>query len=270
MFPINLLSFLTLYALLVRVDAGRVHVDNKPQVRVTTSFTNFDARIMDQWGGGGGAIFIVSFDDPLHPFMGRPYGGGSRHDVRGTNAFGSGYPYGKMNASIVSGRPFPFGVWPLWWADDFMGSGEVGPHVDVIRPGGHVSIVELKPDKRHWSESSDETFFAIGDSQSLLSILVSYVTWCHASRAWPMRFDPRLSNATVKLENVLRYYRASSFALASPSYRNPSARNATSRGTTLLPGPIQSSGFWQCLDSVTANALPIMNPPPEKYVYRLN
>lgn len=80
-------------------------------------------------------------------------------------------PLQLRDASKVSGRYFPFGTWPLWWADDFMGSDEPGPHLDAIRPGGHVSFVELKTSKTEWGESND-TFFAIGDSQSLLSTLV--------------------------------------------------------------------------------------------------
>ncbi|CCA75195.1 hypothetical protein PIIN_09179 [Serendipita indica DSM 11827] len=269
MFASNLLSFLFLYGLIARVAyAGRVHFDNKPQVRVTTSFVNFYARIMDQWGDGGGKTWVIS-SDSSHPFVGRQFGGAKRTSIRGTNAFGSGYPYGVNDASTVAGRPFPFGVWPLWWPDDFMGSDEVGPHLDGIRPGGHISIVELKANKEEWSKSNDETFFALGDSQSLLSTLVSYVTWCHTSRVWPVRFDPRLQNATVKLENVLRYYRAGSFALAHPTYTNPSARNATSQGTTSLPDGIQNSRFWQCLDEITASALPIMNPPPDNRFWRV-
>lgn len=107
----------------------------------------------------------------FHPFTGRQFGGAKRGEIRGTNAFGSGYPYSMRDASKVSGRYFPFGTWPLWWADDFMGSDEPGPHLDAIRPGGHVSFVELKTSKTEWGESND-TFFAIGDSQSLLSTLV--------------------------------------------------------------------------------------------------
>ncbi|CCA76965.1 hypothetical protein PIIN_10948 [Serendipita indica DSM 11827] len=180
--------------------------------------------------------------------------------------FGSGYPYGAWNTTSIARRPFPFGVWPLYWGDNFMDSNEVGPQLDTIRPGGHISIVPLRTTKENFTVSPDEVYYAVGDSQSLISILISYVTWCHASLSWPTRFDPTSSNTTVKLENVLMYYRASSFALASPAYNNPNSRNASYQPTgEWIPDKIKNSPFWQCLDSTTASALPVLNPPPKEF-----
>ncbi|CAG7851163.1 SubName: Full=Uncharacterized protein {ECO:0000313/EMBL:CCA75114.1} [Serendipita indica DSM 11827] len=250
---------LTVLLVLQFASAGSVRVQNKPQVRVTTAFVNLDARIMDQWGRGGGDAWTIA-DDSHHPFVGREFGGAKRRDIRGSNAFGSGYTYGVKDKSVVSGRAFPFGTWPLYWADNFMNSTtECGPHLDAVRPGGHLSIVTLSSTKGQSYSSHDEVYYAIGDSQSLLAILVSYVTWCHANLAWPTRFDPLAPNATVKMENVLQYYRASSFALASLSFTNPQARNVSYDGAYTIPDSIKHSGFWQCLDSTTASALPIMN-----------
>ncbi|CAG7851151.1 SubName: Full=Uncharacterized protein {ECO:0000313/EMBL:CCA75194.1} [Serendipita indica DSM 11827] len=247
--------------LLQLVSAGSVKVQNKPQVRITTAFVNFHARIMDQWGDGGGKAWTIS-NDSYHPFVGREFGGAKRRDIRGSNAFGSGYTYGVKDTSIVSGRAFPFGTWPLYWADNFMNSTtEYGSHLDAVRPGGHLSVVSLRSTNGQIDTARDEVYYAIGDSQSLLAILVSYVTWCHADLAWPTRFDPLSPNATVKMENVLQYYRASSFALASVSFTNPQARNVSYDGTYAIPDRIKDSPFWQCLDSTTASALPIMNPP---------
>ncbi|CAG7851160.1 SubName: Full=Uncharacterized protein {ECO:0000313/EMBL:CCA75116.1} [Serendipita indica DSM 11827] len=258
---------LSLLCLLPAIHAGKVRVVNKPQVRVTTALVNFHARIMDQWGNGGGKTWTIA-NDSYHPFAHREFGAGTRGEIRGTNMFGSGYPYGVWNTTSIARRSFPFGVWPLYWEDDFMDSNEVGAQLDAIRPGGHISIVPLRAQKENFTISQDEVYYAVGDSQSLISILISYVTWCHASLAWPTRFDPTSPNATVKLENVLQYYRASSFALASPAYSNPNSRNASYQPTgEWIPERIKNSPFWQCLDSTTASALPIMNPPPKPPKY---
>ena len=255
----NLMLFVPL------ANASKVNVVNKPQVRVTTALVNFDARIMDQWGDGGGKIWTIA-NDSYHPFPHRDFGGGRRTDIRGTNMFGSGYPYGAWNTTSIARRSFPFGAWPLYWGD-FMDSEEVGPQRDGIRPGGHISIVPLRA---KMDNSQDEVYYAVGDSQSLLFTLISYVTWCQASPAWPTPFDPNSSNATVKPENVLQYYRASSFALASPSYNNSNSRNASYHPTgEWIPENIKTSPFWQCLDSTTASALPIMNPPPKTPKYEV-
>ncbi|CAG7851144.1 SubName: Full=Uncharacterized protein {ECO:0000313/EMBL:CCA73740.1} [Serendipita indica DSM 11827] len=249
------------------VYADQVHVVNKPRVRVTTALVNFHARIIDQWGDGSGKLWTIA-NDSYHPFAHRQFGGGTRREIRGTNMFGSGYPYGAWNTTSIACRLFPFGVWPLHWGD-FMDSDEVGARLDAIRPGGHLSVVPLRATKDNLTVSPDEVYYAVGDSQSLLSILISYVTWCHASLAWPTRFDPMSPNTKVKLDNVLMYYRASSFALASPTYNNTNSRNASYQPITeWIPKAAKNSPFWHCLDSTTANALPIMNPPPRPPGYK--
>ncbi|KAG8761984.1 hypothetical protein FRC15_008735, partial [Serendipita sp. 397] len=189
--------------------AGTVFV--KPQVRITTTFTNFHARIMDHWGGGGGEFDWISLYSN-HPFKGRTFGGAKRKEIRGTRAFGSGYPYGAGNQSTVAGRPFPFGVWPLYWDQNFMNSSEYGSQYDAIRPGGFLAYVPLRTTQPYFNVTDSEIYYAIGDQESLLFIMISYVTSCHVVPAWPSRFDPTSTNSTVKLENVIQYFRASSFA----------------------------------------------------------
>ncbi|KAG8821658.1 hypothetical protein FRC19_007467 [Serendipita sp. 401] len=233
----------------------------RPQVRVTTTFKDFNARIMDHWGGGGGQWTKVSLG---HPFAGRFFGGAKRQEIRGTRAFGSGYPYGTDSISTISGRPFPFGVWALYWDQNFMGGGEYGPQYDAIRPGGFIASVPLRTTTKHFNVTDDEVYYAIGDRESLLPLMVSYVTWCHVTPAWPSKFDPSLPNATTKLENVVQYFRGSSFALASPGYNNTFARttNSETKESTLLPDFMEYSPFRKCVDNVTESALAIVNKPP--------
>ncbi|KAG8816482.1 hypothetical protein FRC17_000319, partial [Serendipita sp. 399] len=220
------------------------YVFNKPQVRVTTTFADFDARIMDQWGNGGGPFVQIS-NTSHHPFQYRTLGGAKRAEICGTRAFGSGYPYGAKDPSSVAGRPFPFGTWPLWWDQNFMGSGEYGPHLDAIRPGGMLVTVPLQTTTEHFNITDEEAYHIVGDKESVLLLMISYVTWCHITPAWPSRFDPTRSNSTVRLENVVRYYRASSFAISSPNYNNTFARSSLSNSTesTPLPPSIEYSPF---------------------------
>ncbi|KAG8809548.1 hypothetical protein FRC18_004501 [Serendipita sp. 400] len=245
--------------------AGTVFV--RPQVRVTTTFADFNARVMDHWGGGGGKFVEIS-KDSKHPFQGRTFGGAKRKEIGGTRAFGSGYPYGGGNQSTVAGRPFPFGTWPLYWDQNFMNSSEYGPQYDAIRPGGLLVYVPLRTTQDHFNVTQDEVYYAVGDRDSLLLIMISYVTWCHVIPAWPSKFDPTLPNSTIKLENVVQYYRASSFALASPTYNNTFARipNSDTKDSTPLPDVMEYSPFRKCIDNVTKDALAIMNKPPDTRV----
>ncbi|KAG8818919.1 hypothetical protein FRB91_009062 [Serendipita sp. 411] len=252
-----------LYLLASVGTASATYAFNKPQVRVTTTFADFHARIMDQWGEGGGKFVKIS-KDSHHPFEGRTFGGAKRREIRGSRAFGSGYSYGSGNHSTIARRPFPFGTWPLWWDQDFMESSEYGPHMDAIRPGGLLVLVPLRTTREHFNVTDEEVYYAIGDRESMLPLLISYVTWCHVVPVWPSKFDPTLSNSLVKLENVIQYFRASSFALASPAYNNRFARQSMTEGTSSpLPDLIEYSLFRRCVDDVTYHALAIMNRPPE-------
>jgi len=245
--------------------SGKVKVNNNPQIQVTTTFEAFNARIMDAWSGGGGGQWQIQ-NDSFHPFAGRAFGGATRKSIKGTGVFGSGYPYGGTDNSTVSGRPFPFGVWPIYWGDNFMGSDEYGPQYDGFRPGGQLVTIQVKSQPNHGNITENDIYYTVGDRDSSLAIMVSFVTWCNAVPAWPTKFQPTSPNSTVQIENVINYYRASTFALASTNYNNTFARNATTdpNGSTPLPDTIKYSQFWQCLDGVVSNALIIMNQPPPK------
>ncbi|KAG8833587.1 hypothetical protein FRC18_003400 [Serendipita sp. 400] len=238
------------------------YVFNKPQIQITTTFSNFQLRIMDHWGAGGGKFATIP-NDTQHPFEGRTFGAAKRREIRGTAAFGSRYPYGVTNQTTLSGRPFPFGVWPLYWGHNHMGADEYGPQLDSVRPGGLVVQVSLRTTTEHFNVTDDEVYYAVGDRESLLLLMISYVTWCHVTPAWPSRFVPASENSTVKLENVIQYFRASSFALATPAYNNALARSSISNSmdSSPLPQYIQYSPFRQCIENVTADALAIANDP---------
>ncbi|KAG8845404.1 hypothetical protein FRB91_001821, partial [Serendipita sp. 411] len=112
----------------------------KPQVRLTTTFADFNARIMDHWEA--------------------EEGGAKRNEIRGTRAFGSGYPYGVSNQTTIARRPFPFGVSPLYWDQNFMDVDEYGPQYDAIRLGGFIASVPLGTTTQQFNVMSDEMYYA--------------------------------------------------------------------------------------------------------------
>ncbi|CAG7851149.1 SubName: Full=Uncharacterized protein {ECO:0000313/EMBL:CCA75192.1} [Serendipita indica DSM 11827] len=220
---------------------AKLDVKNKPQIRVTTSFTNFNARIMDHWGGGGGATWTIS-NDSAHPFVSRQFGGGKRRDIRGSKTFGSGYPWDSDDASTLNGRGFPFGVWPLWWGNDFMGTDEYNSTMDTIRPGGQLVTAEVKLTDPKWYRGStkDETYYVLGDVQSVTFIMISFAG----------ERDPVLPSQLVRTRlHTLQQYIC------------PDDVRQLHRSSP-LPQQVDRSEFRKCVDGVIANALPIMNKPP--------
>lgn len=243
----------------------QVHA-NSGQIFVTTSLVNFDARIVEVRSGGDeiGDRWSIT-NDSNHPFVGREIGAANRWTLKGSQTFGSGYPYGNVDNTTIAGRPFPYGLWPLYWGNNMMGSGEYGPALDGVRPGGQLVTIPLKTEDGAYDITEGEMYHIIGDRDSATYMMISLVRSCHVSPAWPTKFDPTSPNSTVRMENVIQYYRASSFALASPGYNNTFARsslNTESTGATPIPDTIRYSEFHKCLDDVIMNALGIMNWAP--------
>jgi hypothetical protein len=138
-----------------------------------------------------------------------------------------------------------------------MGSSEYGPALNPLRPGGELVTIPLKTQTKYYNVSEDEVYHMIGDRDSSLFTMISLVTACHVTPAWPSKFIPTSSNSTIRIENVIQYYRASSFALAYRGYNNTlSLDNA---GGTPLPEAVTYSKFMRCIDDTIINALPIMN-----------
>jgi hypothetical protein len=173
------------------------------------------------------------------------------------------------NNNTIAGRPFPYGVWPLYWGNNTAGSDEYGPDLDPIRPGGPLVIQTLAPMPNIWNVTSGEVYYHITDRDTALAIMESFVTWCHVKPAWPEIYEPGNSSNSIGIENVIQYYRASSYALAFQEYNNSFARNATAPydESDPLPSLVEYSPFRQCLDHVVANAIPIVDGPPPKENY---
>ena len=241
---------------------------NTPQIFVTSSLVKFNARIVQRSSNGGGDRWNIT-DDTNHPFAGRQFGGAERSDLNGTQIFGSGYPYGNENRTTIAGRPFPFGLWPIYWGNDTIGSDEYGPALDGMRPGGQLVTIPLTPQTGAYNLTGEEIYYIIGDRDSALFMMISLVTSCRVKPAWPSKFVPNSANSTIGIQNIIKYYRASSFALAFRGYNNQFViGNADTESTTSTPLPdgIVDSNFRQCLDDVIFTALAIMNTSPGEYL----
>ena len=237
---------------------------NDSEIFVTTTLKDFTARIVQGWSSGGGERWTVQ-SDSNHPFAGREFGSADRWSLKGTQIFGSGYPYGIVDTSTIAGRPFPYGLWPIYWGNNITGSDEYGAALDGLRPGGQLVTIPLKTQTQYYNVTDDEAYYLIGDRDSVLFMMISLVTSCHVTPAWPSKFDPGSLNSTIKLENVIQYYRASSFALVYPHYNNTAAlgnKNTESTESTPLPDVVVYSSFRRCIDDVIMDALAIMNEPP--------
>lgn len=226
-----------------------------------------DLRQMSAWSGGGGRSFPLPVDSN-NIFGGRSYGGGDRSTIYGTRAFGSGYPpaAGANDNSTVAGRPFPYGSWPIPWGGNYAGSDEYsGKHADIQRPGGRMVTVELVSTDKSWNNTDEEKYHLIGDMDSLVSITASMVDWCHTVPKWPSAFAPS-ANDSLRPENVLQYYRSSSFALAFKAYNNSFALPPLNTSTNLSyeqstppPDIVRYSPFLKCINETIATALPILD-----------
>ncbi|KAG9045879.1 hypothetical protein FS842_001069 [Serendipita sp. 407] len=249
------------------------------QFRVSYTPTTTDSVVLSGWSAGGGDRRKIPFSNSSSPgftipFEGREYGGGSRKQIYGTRAYGSGYPYGVSSFTTIAGRPFPFVMWPISWGPGYLGGEEYdGPTMGLIRPGGPLGVAKVgTTDVGRWPYvSSDEVYEIIGDKESLNFIMAQLVDRCKITPQWPIPFNPLSTTAnTTRPETVIQYYRASSFALAFSGYNNTFA--LPSNATTIqgwdqsspLPINLTRSSFLLCVNSTIGSALPIMHIPTPK------
>lgn len=250
--------------------------------KIQYSPSTMEGQAMSAWGGGGGPHGKVPTGSGMNAlnntFGGREFGGGDRNTIFGTREYGSGYPYGADGAnptSSIAGRPFPYGVWPISWGPGYLGGDEFhGDDMDMIRPGGPLAVVRVgTTDTTKWPGiSQDEVYDMIGDKESISFMMADLVDWCHATPQWPKRLV--ITGNTTRMprpENVIQYYRASSFALAFSGYNSSVGSTAGSRysfdQTPPLPSGISNSAFLKCLNETISIALPIMDaydPPGDE------
>ncbi|OCB86769.1 hypothetical protein A7U60_g6231 [Sanghuangporus baumii] len=165
------------------------------------------------YADGGGKPTVLKSDSA---FIGRQAGGGSRSSIYGTSHFGSGYPYGGYGL-FVSSRPFPFGFVPVPVSHGYYGGDEYLNMNDTLRPGGHLVTAIIHPSYN----SSSATFRLTGDNSSVTTVFDALVANCSVANSSSAitPFSPSVTTWPLP-EQVVQYYRASSFALSLDNYNN--------------------------------------------------
>ncbi|TDL24749.1 hypothetical protein BD410DRAFT_718553 [Rickenella mellea] len=223
------------------------------------SYANTD---VGAYGDGKGKKFTLG---PSTPFPGRLAGSGTRSQIYGTSRYGSGYPYGATG-SYISGRPFPFIFYPIAITEyDYYGSTEYRNVSATSRPGGQVVEAVVQP----LNDTSGVTYRIVGDDSSVTAVYAALATNCSIA-------NPTITNTTVapfnpgtypQPEQVIQWYRASSFALSLDSYNNSAALFSNmplSSNQSALPlssdTPLpagQNSTFLKCLNTTIAASVPL-------------
>ncbi|EIN08144.1 hypothetical protein PUNSTDRAFT_44745 [Punctularia strigosozonata HHB-11173 SS5] len=203
------------------------------------------------------------------PFKGRLAGGGTRDEIVGTSRYGSGWPYGGTG-TFVDQRPLPFIFWPIAIHHGYYG-GDIY-YRESQRPGGNTSTMAIpSPD------NATVIYRVTGDYMSVSAIFDALELNCLPgngtySIATFGGFNNDSDTVFPKPEQVVQWYRASSFALSLDGYNNSAAlqsrmpANSTDNSTliplsedTPLP-PYINSTFLTCLNQTIAQNLPLINP----------
>ncbi|KDQ50274.1 hypothetical protein JAAARDRAFT_211857 [Jaapia argillacea MUCL 33604] len=226
--------------------------------------SNSDKRYVEPYGGGGGKPFTLPSGSP---YSGRLAGGGSRSQVYGTSRYGSGYPYGGAG-SYIDNRPLPFVFWPISIAPNYYSFDTYSHFNDSGRPGGNVSTVVLRANV---TLHTTEIYRIIGDQLSVTAVLDALVTNCSVQNTTISFLEPN-TYSYPQPEQIVQWYRASTFGLSLDSYNNTAAlpsnmpvSNDTSplslSEDTPLPSGLNAT-YLHCLNTTIGVSVPLVDPPP--------
>ncbi|KAJ7182111.1 hypothetical protein C8R46DRAFT_811721, partial [Mycena filopes] len=211
--------------------------------------------------GGGKAVVIPAGTT----FAGRMQGGGTRGQIWGTRAYGSGYPTSAGNS--VVGRPFPFYFWPLAWGTGagygsstaYLHGDEYGHPNNASRPGGPMMFATFQS-----NATTGGTFRLVADNNTVTTLTPIIAGNCSSHlvsspTSTPTAFDNSGSGSAAP-EEVVQYYRASSIALTLDGYNNSAvfAPNDTSVSDTPLPTNIDFT-LLDCLNQTIGNSAPLID-----------
>jgi len=221
------------------------------------------------YSDGGGKSFKLKSG----VFSGRVSGGGKRETVYGTRSYGSGYPYGG-SGFFVSSRPFPYGFYPVPIQSHYYGNDEYENVNITDRPGGNLVAAIVQPS----NDPSSVTYRLLGDNSSVSAVFAALIANCSISNSTSdiYAFTPSTCTNTSMWplpEQVIQWYRASSFSLSLDGYNNtaslasnqPSSNSSTDftrLADTPLPEGLNMT-FLECVNYTTGASVPLLdNPPP--------
>ncbi|KDQ50248.1 hypothetical protein JAAARDRAFT_211840 [Jaapia argillacea MUCL 33604] len=226
-------------------------------------------KTMSSYSPGGGKPFKLGSSSP---FSGRLAGGGTRAQVFGNSRYGSGYPYGG-SGTYIDYRPLPYVFYPVPIYPDYYGSDTYAHFNDTQRPGGNVSVVILQGNN---FPHTPEIYRVVGDRFSVSAVLDAVVIDCSVQNTTLISFD-LTANSYPEPEQIIQWYRASTFGLSLDSYNNsaslpsnmPSSNNTAPlplSADTPLPNGLNMT-FLSCLNMTIGASIPLVDPP-RSYQYR--
>ncbi|KLO06146.1 hypothetical protein SCHPADRAFT_946334 [Schizopora paradoxa] len=219
------------------------------------------------YSDGGGKWFKLN----TGRFSGRMSGGGKRQNVYGTRTFGSGYPYGG-SGYYLSSRPFPYGFYPIFIQEGYYGDDEYSDSNSTDRPGGNLVAAIVQPSYN----TSSVTYRIVGDNSSISAVYAALVANCSVANSSNCiyAFTPS-SNSNASMwplpEQVIQWYRASSFALSLDGYNNTAAlasnqppSNSSTDYTRLPDTPLPdglNTTFLSCVNYTVGESVPLLDGP---------
>ncbi|EPQ57748.1 hypothetical protein GLOTRDRAFT_9905, partial [Gloeophyllum trabeum ATCC 11539] len=136
----------------------------------------------------------------------------------------------------------------------------------TVRPGGNMTTAIIT---RNNAQNTSEIYRLIGDEFSVQEVLNALVSNCTVKNTTLESFSPEVY-AYPQPEQIIQWYRASTFGLGLDTYNNSAAlaSNMPSSNDT-SPPPLSSATplpaglnmtFLTCLNTTIAASLPLMDP----------
>ncbi|GAA6004126.1 hypothetical protein JCM10207_002439 [Rhodosporidiobolus poonsookiae] len=178
--------------------------------------------------------------------------------------------------------PWTCRYWPLYYSHGYYGNDEYGPYNNSTRPGGSLAVASFSASG--YNNTVPPQYLIYGDYNSVNLAISALQSDCQAALvanttnvtdSGAYTSNPTASsNGSAPLlpafdpQNVLSFYRSSSFALysffegqtpdpaLSTNYTAPNG-SASTASTYFYPSSARDSSFESCVNSTISNALPI-------------
>ncbi|KDQ51590.1 hypothetical protein JAAARDRAFT_62468 [Jaapia argillacea MUCL 33604] len=222
-------------------------------------------KTVSAYSAGGGKSFTLGSSSP---FSGRLAGGGTRSQVFGNSRYGSGYPYGSYG-TYIDDRPLPYVFYPVPIYPNYYGSDTYTNFNETQRPGGNITIAVLRAPSL---PNTTEIYRIVGDQLSTSAVLDALVTDCNVQNTTLSPFNASDGTDSWPLpEQIVQWYRASSFGLSLDSYNNtaalpsnmPPSNDSLSpplSDDTPLPTDLNTT-YLSCLNKTIGASVPLVDPP---------
>lgn len=128
---------------------------------------------------------------------------------------------------------------------------QYGSPTNTSRPGGPLTQATFT------SKTSNNTFWVVADNATVIALIATVHDSCtlgNGSSTNPSVF----AGSTVRPDQVVQYYRASSVALALEGYNDTAKLNNPNASAIPLPGWVDNS-FLKCLNSTIGESVPLVN-----------